>query len=475
MQKAKLKSGLILTFGKLTGAVFGFARNIIIARIIGVEDYGIATVFAILISIIELSGDLAFDRLIIQSEKGEDPNFQKALQFLQTIKGAFIALLMFSLAGPISTFFGIEEVKWTIQVLAVAPLIRGFMHFDIYRFQRELHFIPICLVESLSHFSAMILAIPISQYFGDYRAPLCVSLLFISLSVVISHIVAKRRYSWAISKPVFWKAIEFGAPLVGNGILLSIVNQGDRALVGNVFSMTELGIYSVAFAITFLPTSVLSSIFLSYFLPLVSAVKTEAEELRERSLLVIQLSTFLGAVLVLGMVFLGPILIILLYGSSYAESIEFLFLLTIMQGFRLAKAGPSTVAIGIGATFIPMLSNIFRVGSLLVAILLAYNGGSIKDIILAGLVGEALSFFASLWLVSKKVNAKFVENIARMLPVLLLTGVISQIALQYFDGSKIIPEILYGFFSFIGCCLVSALLLPKTRAFALDKLRKAKS
>jgi O-antigen/teichoic acid export membrane protein len=474
-QGGKLKSGLILTLGKLSGAVFGFARNIIIARIIGVEDYGIATVFAILVSVIELSGDLAFDRLIIQSEKGNDPDFQKGLQFLQALKGALIALLMFVLAGPISIFFGIEEVKWTIEVLSIAPLIRGFMHFDIYRFQRDLNFIPMSLVEVIAHFTAMVLAIPISQYFNDYRAPLCVSLLFMGLSVVISHIVAKRRYSWVISKPIFWNALQFGAPLVGNGILLSIVNQGDRALVGNVFSMTELGIYSVAFAITFLPTSVLSSIFLSYFLPLVSAVKSEKELLHEKAMLVTQLAALLGVVLVLGMVFLGPTLIIILYGGSYAASVEFIFLLAAMQSFRLAKVGPSTIAIGVGATSIPMLSNIFRVGSLLVAILLAYSGGTIKDIILAGLVGEMLSFVLSLWMISRKVEAKFSRSIGRLLPTMLVAGGASFIAIQYFDGSKLLSELLYGSFSFTCTCLASALLLPNVRIFALEKLRRFKN
>ncbi|HKK29841.1 MAG TPA: oligosaccharide flippase family protein, partial [Alphaproteobacteria bacterium] len=70
-----LKSISILAAGRTTIAALNFARNILLARLISVEDYGIASTFIVALSLVELAGDLALDRMIVQDRQGNSRRF----------------------------------------------------------------------------------------------------------------------------------------------------------------------------------------------------------------------------------------------------------------------------------------------------------------------------------------------------------------------------------------------------------------
>jgi O-antigen/teichoic acid export membrane protein len=60
-----LKALSILAGGRASIAALNFARNILLARLVTVEDYGIASTFIVAIALVELFGDLALDRLVV--------------------------------------------------------------------------------------------------------------------------------------------------------------------------------------------------------------------------------------------------------------------------------------------------------------------------------------------------------------------------------------------------------------------------
>jgi len=54
--KSNLQGVFLLSGGNMAVSIFSFVRNIIIARLISVEDFGIAATFAMTIMFVELTG-----------------------------------------------------------------------------------------------------------------------------------------------------------------------------------------------------------------------------------------------------------------------------------------------------------------------------------------------------------------------------------------------------------------------------------
>src|SRR5690606_17581404 len=143
------RSALLILSGNAFGSLMLLVRNLVVARLISVEDYGIAATFAIAMAIVEMITALGLHQLIVQDSEGNDPRLQSGLQGFHLLRGLFSSLVLLAMAGPIARFLGIAEVAWAYQVLAMMPAMNGLMHFDVYRLQRKMRYLPSILPASL--------------------------------------------------------------------------------------------------------------------------------------------------------------------------------------------------------------------------------------------------------------------------------------------------------------------------------------
>ena len=88
-----LKIAVLLAGSRGLLSVLRFARNVLVARLIGVEDYGIASTFALLMALVEMLSDLGLGRFLVQDREGGHPQVVAAIQGLVLLRGAIISIL----------------------------------------------------------------------------------------------------------------------------------------------------------------------------------------------------------------------------------------------------------------------------------------------------------------------------------------------------------------------------------------------
>jgi len=91
-KKTAIKGTLLLSGGRMMDRVLQLLRNIIVARLISPEDFGIASLFVMTVSFLEMVSNLAVDTLLIQSPHGENPRFQQTSQLMMAVRGFGISL-----------------------------------------------------------------------------------------------------------------------------------------------------------------------------------------------------------------------------------------------------------------------------------------------------------------------------------------------------------------------------------------------
>ncbi|MFM2350288.1 MAG: hypothetical protein RIR04_1254, partial [Pseudomonadota bacterium] len=120
-----IKSALFILSGNAAMWILLLARNLIIARMIPVADYGIASTFAVVMAVVEMASSLGLQQQIVQSKQGDDPAFQAALQGFQVFRGVLSGAALFAIACPMARFMGVPEVIWGYQLLAVVPVLNA--------------------------------------------------------------------------------------------------------------------------------------------------------------------------------------------------------------------------------------------------------------------------------------------------------------------------------------------------------------
>lgn len=389
---------------QLLNVVCRFARNVILARLLLPADFGVGATFAITLSFWEMITELGPRKMLVQAEDGGSRDWQGNAQLLFAVRGLILTTLLFLLAPFIATYFDVPDAIVSFRWLAAVPLIRGFLHCDVFRFQRELQLGRLASYQSIPTVVGVISAPLFAYSFGNYQAFLGVILTEALLGTAISHFVAERSYHWNFSTSIIRKFVGFGWPLIGNGLLMFSVMHGDRFLIASYFDLDILGAFSVVFMLSLTPTMALANLHGSVALPLLSRARSNSRELHNYCWRSAQVMCLLAGLLATLFVTAGPWLVTVIYGDRYLLASTAIPWIGLMCATRLARTTASMTAVAHGETKIPLISNIARATSFLVAWFLASHEYGVATIPICGFVGELFAYGISVFLVRRRCN-----------------------------------------------------------------------
>ena len=458
-----LRQSLLLLSGNASAALLSLIRNLLIARLLSVADYGIAATLALVMTLIEMATALGLQAQIIQSHEGDDPDFQASLQGVQMLRGALAALILYFAAGALAAFLNLPDLAWAYQIVALVPLLSGLVHFDIYRLNRKMRFAPLLLSTTFPLLLTLALVWPLVEWLGDWRVMLVLILVQVAALTLTSHIVAERRYRLAFEARRIRQSLTFGWPLLINNALLFLVFQGDRALVARELGPEVFAIFSMGVTLTLTPTLVLGKSLQTLLLPRLSS---EQDPVRfERLATITQQAAILNAlILLLGVFFLGEPVIALVLGAKYLPLVPIIGALAAVQALRVLKTGGNIVALSRGQTGNAMISNLFRAATLPLVWLTLVQGGGLGAVIALAALGETLGYGASLILVRWRLRQRLWPLLAPLLCTVLVMALVA-------DITPILPQAIKALLV-LTLAATTLATIPELRGWALRQLGK---
>lgn len=385
------RGGLILFLGNGAGFFLRFLRNIAIARLISVEDYGIASTFVVAMSFVQMSTDLNFRMLVVQNKDGGTPDFIAAIQFLNAIRGVLVGLILFLTAAPIAALMGQADLVWAYRAMAIVPIVGGFQHSDLDRFQRSMRFAPMIFTQMSTLGITLVLVWPLAIWLGDFRVMLAIYIIEAGIRMVATQYVAERPFRLKWDRVVSIRALRFGWPLLLSGGLLFAALQGDRIIVANQFGAVQLGLFSAALGLTMPPSMQVAQFVRTFFLPTLSRTQDDSAEFSRFALLALQSTLCLTMVGVIGFILFGPPVLVFIFGEKYAAAGSMVGLVGTIFALRIMRSGASTIAIARGHTINMLVINLVRIGFVPLAVLVAIQGGTIVDMLGVSLLGEVVA------------------------------------------------------------------------------------
>ena len=424
------RSALLILSGNAAASLLLLSRNLIVARLIQVEDYGVAATFAIAMAVVEMASALGLQQQIVQARNGEDPHFQAALQGFQVLRGVISGAVLFICAGLIADFLNVPQAAWAYRVMALVPVLNALTHFDIHRLNRSMVFWPVILTGAVPALLSVLAVWPLAHWYGDYRVMLYAIVVQAAMTAVISHFVARRSYRLVLDRAVIAQSLRFGWPLLLNGILLFGVFNGDKLIVGRELGMETLAIFAMGFTLTLTPTLVMAKSAQNFFLPQLSALDRGTPEGEARfmhlAMATLQAILVMGLVMVFGVALCGTPVVMLLLGDKYAALLPYLIWLAVMQALRVAKAGPSIVALSCGHTANALVANVLRILTLPLCWYVAVTTGNLLTIIVIAIAGEFLGHVVALGMLRHRSRVALRQAV---LPhAIALTGIVGAIA-----------------------------------------------
>jgi len=316
---------------RVTIKSFSLLKLVIVARILSPEDFGLFAMITIPYGLLEVATETGINQALIQSRKKISQYFSSAW-FAFAIRGLLISICLFLLAPFISQLFN-QDLNQAIKIIALAPLIKGFINPQIVLFKKHLNFkkqyyfqATTSIIESLAtiYFAVKLqsmLALPLGLVTG--------AIVSVLLSLIISPITLGK-----ISFKKIKNLYKYGR-WVTLGTLVSYLNdQGDDFIVGKVLGSQMLGFYQNAYKISNLPTTQGASLVYQVVFPIFSTIQTSFDRLK-RGVLKSLAVTFLISLSFGIIIYLtAPVLIKLFLGPKWLPMIPALNVLILFGVLR---------------------------------------------------------------------------------------------------------------------------------------------
>jgi O-antigen/teichoic acid export membrane protein len=395
-QTSKLLRGtIILTLGQVLSYGLSFARNVILARLLTKADFGMAALFGMTISLLEIAGRMSFGQQIIQSKHGDSESFQATSHAFQAALALIGAFLFLVLSYPVARIMKVPQHAWAFATLAVVPLARAIEHLDYFRLQRELNYLPAVLCDLVPQIVVTVVAWPLAIWLGDFRVIIWLMIGKAALGVLMSHSLARFPYRWAWHSDYIKGMCAFGLPLFVNGLLIFASQQADQVVVGAYLSLEKLASYALAFSLVSIPGSIFAQVGSSLMLPVFSRAQDNPEQFREQYRTSVQYAGVAAVVLTLPLIAAGEQFVTLIYGAKYAGTGTLMAVLGAAAAVRFLRIVPAIASMAKADTVNQLYSNVWRGLSLPLAASVAALGGSLTLIAACALVAELVATVVS--------------------------------------------------------------------------------
>jgi O-antigen/teichoic acid export membrane protein len=424
---------VFLTSGQ--AAIFGlsFVRNVILARLLTKDDFGLAAAFTMTVMMLELAGKMAFGQQVVQAQDGDSDQFLGASHLFQFMAGTVSALLALVVSTPMARAFGVPGAGWAFALLGLIPLLRGLEQLDIARQQRHLRFRATVAVEVLPQLLITLAAWPLAAWLGDYRAVLFLMLLKFGLSVIVSHYLARRPYRWVWDAAVMRRILAFSWPLIVNGILMFGAKQGDQILIGSFLSLADLATYYICFSLAGVPWMISAQVTSALLLPVLAGVQNDEKAFRSNYATAIQFTALAGSLFLLPLIVAGEQIVTFLYGNRYAGAGPVMAMLAITSAHRFLRITPSVAAMAKADTVNQMYSNLARIVSIPLAALVILLGGTLVQVAACALVGELLAGVVAITRLHCRLKVPFhlsTVPVAFLEGVLVIAGILGHLLMR---------------------------------------------
>lgn len=435
-----------------------FGSNLILARLLFPEVFGLASLVFIFIQGLHQFSDVGTGPAIVQSSRGDDPRFLNTGWTISCIRGIVLWIATCLIAHPVAAFYGQPLLAQVLPVAGLNAVLSGFSSTSLHWAQRNMEMKRLTVVELSSQVLCTVANIVLVMAYRTLHPgarletvwALILGSLLGSLSLtVLSHTALPGiRNRFHFDRDSAKQLLRFGRWVFLSTMLGFLSGQADRLLLGKMIPLELLGVYGIAANLAVAGTQVAHAIGDRVLFPACSrlAATGQLAQAFRRTRLPLLLG---GAALTTGLIACGPSLIQILYDHRYEQAGWILQYLAVAGWFQVLDSINRATLLAQGRMNWMAASNAVKLAGLAVLLPLGLRFGGFPGALAALALSDVLKYGTS-------AVGTAVGGLRGAGQDLLLTGLIAGVSYASILGGRTLGAVLQANLGvFLGAALVA--------------------
>lgn len=463
-------------FNRFSTQGIGFVFNIIIARMLLPEDYGVVAMLGVFMAVSSCFVDSGFANALIRKPDRTEDDFSTVFYYNLAVALLFYALLWF--AAPYIADFYDKPILTDIARIVALGLIIGVLQ----------SVMSVKLTIALDFKTMAKISVPANLLTGILGLWMAYSgygvwaLVYPNLIVGIFNVFMYWWYvRWLPSLVFSWKSFKamfsYGSKLLASSLLDTIYGNISIIVVGKFYSAAQLGLYSKAFGLASLPSSNITGIMQKVTFPVLSSIQNEDKRLESAYRRFIRMSAFIVFPLMLGLSAVADPFVRILLTDKWEGTIYFFQIICFaMMWYPVHAINLSLLQVKGRSDFFLKLEVIKKIQGLIILSITIPMG--LVAMCYGSVVGSLISLVWNTYYTKKIIGYGYFNQMRDIMPVLLHSLVMCVLVhlVVYFMPTlwlKLVVGIIVGAAYYIGgAYLMKFEELDET--LTIMKLKKAK-
>ena len=429
--------------GKFGTEIIGFVGNVLVARILMPEDYGLVAMVSIFVTLCMNFTDAGFNDGLIRKRDCDKYDIGTVATYNITV-AIILYAVMYLLAPFIAHFFGKNELVEVTRVLAIGVILKAFTLSGFVQLNKSLRFKTITIINISCSILALgvvyIMALNGFKYWALVLQPIVIAVLNIISLFILARWKPYFCFKWSRFKEMF----SFSSNLLVSYVITTIGNNIYGFIIGKFYSAGDLGYYNQAQKMQTVPTQGINNVVLTTSYPII-AKESDPKKRYELYLSLFKRYNFIMSFLVFLLIGMSDFVFYVIFSEKWLPSAP-LFSIFIL----LALAYPM-MTINANIVKIQGKSNIYRNlaflrSGLQIIALIICSQFSLKTIIVGQVIAAFISVSVDMYFCGRTIGFTITKQYVEWLKILwkpLIAFMVCSYVLSIVNVTIILSALIY--------------------------------
>ncbi len=313
--------------------VLSFVKWVIVARTLGPVEFGLFGVASVSLSFLETITETGTFVFLIQ-KKNKYKKYLNSALIISIIRGVFISFLIATFSSLIFSFFNMEGSKNIMLLVAIIPLLRGFINPSIIKYEIGLKFENELILRVFLYVIDVLVSIYIAYKYRIAESLVVGIIIAVVIELLISWILIIPRPQLKTDFKQIKYIIKRGKWITLTGILNYLFHNLDDVAVGKLLGMYSLGIYQLSYKIAALPIYEISDIFGKVTLPVYTGIASDKDRLKKAFIKTTVTITVISTVVYTLLVIFTERIVVLFLSEKWYDAVGIIKILAVFGIIR---------------------------------------------------------------------------------------------------------------------------------------------